>query len=68
MFTQGMQALFSLGHCREALEGNVDALFYAFKWCAAGEEDNYWYNRRRGNVELSLEDRDYIEWLLEEYS
>jgi hypothetical protein len=57
-----------LTSCREALEGNVDALFYAFTWCAAIKNGSYWYERRNSSVELSPEDRDYIEWLLEEYS
>jgi hypothetical protein len=57
-----------LDGCRGVLGGDVAQLFYAFAWCFAFQGDTYWYNRRCGNVELSPEDRDYIEWLLEEYS
>jgi len=53
---------------RDALGGNTGALFSAFTWTATPQGGYYWSNLCRSDEPLSPEDRDYIEWLLEECS
>jgi hypothetical protein len=57
-----------LMYTRSALEGNLDSLMYGFSWTSTPQGSAYWDQIHEGEAELLPEDRDYIEWLLEEYS
>jgi hypothetical protein len=52
----------------DTLDGDVRGLMYAFTWNRTPQGDNYWRSVYLGLSQLLPEDRDYIEWLLEEYS
>ena len=57
-----------LRYTRQALEGDRRSLMYAFTWVATHQGYEYWRDIHDGITELLSEDRDYIEWLIEEYS
>jgi hypothetical protein len=57
-----------LDHTRKTLEGDPDSLMAAFTWRHTPQGHDHWYEIQRGRTELLPEDRDYLEWLLEEYS
>ena len=57
-----------LGYTRQALEGDLSSLMSAFAWVSTPQGHDYWYDIHDGTTELLPEDRDYIKWLLEEYS
>ena len=54
--------------CREALGGANRSIFSAFSWAGTPQGGSYWNRLCNSDEPLSPEDRDYIEWLLEEYS
>jgi hypothetical protein len=54
-------------YTRRVLEGNIRSLMYAFTWSCTPQGSSYWDKVYNGSDELLPEDRDYIEWLLEEY-
>jgi hypothetical protein len=56
-----------LVHSHRVLEGNLKSLMNAFTWSSTPQGTNVWQPLYRGEAELLPEDRDYIEWLLEEY-
>ena len=58
---------YALIHTRSALEGDTGCLMTAFTWADTPQGATYWLNIYHGDTELLPEDRDYIEWLLEEY-
>lgn len=57
-----------LNYTRRSLEGNLGALMYGFTWSSTPQGSSYWSQIHNGAAKLLPEDRDYIEWLLEEYS
>jgi hypothetical protein len=57
-----------LGYTRRSLEENLRHLMDGFQWVSTPQGHGYWNNICNGSTELLPEDRDYIEWILEEYS
>jgi hypothetical protein len=59
-------------HTRAALEGNPAwvsvNLMHGFKWISTPQGYEYWSSIYESATELLPEDRDYLEWLLEEHS
>jgi hypothetical protein len=56
-----------LEHTRKVLEGDTGSLMAAFTWTRTPQGQEYWYSVQREHIGMTPEDRDYIEWLLEEY-
>jgi hypothetical protein len=56
-----------LRNTRRSLEESLIHLMDGFRWMSTPQGHNYWHNIQKGEAELLPEDRDYIEWLLEEY-
>jgi hypothetical protein len=55
-------------YTRRSLEENLIHLMDGFRWMGTPQGHDYWDQIYNGAAELLPEDRDYIEWLLEEYS
>jgi hypothetical protein len=55
-------------HTRSALEGDRGHLMTAFTWSDTPQGGTYWLGIYNNVTDMRPEDRDYIEWLLEEYS
>lgn len=60
----------SIEHCDKVLNGDMDALFYAFTWASAapaGKNFQYWYEPNRGVRSLSASDLDFIRAIRDEF-
>jgi hypothetical protein len=57
-----------LRYTRRSLEENLMHLMGGFHWVSTPQGHDYWNNICNGTTDLLPEDRDYIEWLIEEYS
>jgi len=64
---EGEPSATQLSYTRGVLGGDVNRLMYAFTWVKTPQGQNHWDSIYRNREELLPEDKDYIEWLLEEY-
>lgn len=52
-------------HLLDAIDGDVDCLWRAFLWRTTPQGHDYWQERANGYVDLSEDDLDYLQELLE---
>lgn len=60
----------SIEHCDKVLNGDMEALFYAFTWASAapaGKNFQYWYEPNRGVRPLLASDLDYVRAIRDEF-
>ena len=53
---------------RAVLAGDYDAVTSAFTWSGSPQGYDHWDDIYEGETELTFSDRQYLEWMLEEYS
>jgi len=51
-----------------ALSGSRSTLSHSFTWGNTPQGHVHWYSIYSGNVQLTIADVLYLEWLIEEYS
>ena len=53
--------------CIDVLEGGTSRLMQAFSWASTPQGHYHWVSIWEGDVELSIEDEEYIQSLIDTY-